>query len=916
MKTFQVREDAEKEWERIDTLSRNNPDLSIVNEDEPDGIHNTAFEMEEDETRGEVIIEKRTDASTEKTGTDTEKTQTNEEMPSNIGITRERPKTKKAVLVKTDTMEDLENGFELVTESDLEKRTESDISSGNESTGTHTISLSFSETFDDRHKDDQTTNTDNRNDKNSDNMNTNVKGENELNNGKAEISVAIAHDTFKGNETAEIDEKNESDKPLKNETNILVPEMTETEIQNRKRDLDNDNQACHTVSKEMIPSENNNKNILIEDPVKNVHAERNAKIDTDITIKDVQSENSFDVVTNEPSAFTVKVDQKGSNKIEENIAKQDNDSKIQSDPNNLYMEKQKTQENVVQDDINLLEKKKTENLEKDEDKLTEDEMGASESSLNENQHALVPTGEGKTSEDEASGKKPYINISNENIVLEAVPPTPTKFVQESFILETEATLPVYLDNIHASPVRGRRAFTLNDIVSDPILGNDGDSKGLSLPKGMDEISKSSPVLSEIQPTEIQDFEKKHFNFLPVKGDIIFTKSLSEENLNQSSSIKEEVDTVKDKVEDEEITSDASANKQAIYTFESSVQNAFDLAGDLHKSTEFENVKMLESTKNDFSELYQDKPSDPSDQIVSTQFSITTNEPFDFVSADKRQDQLLNRTENEPFTTSFKMENVDVTQDEIFSAYTKPEENLEMGSNTRNKEIGQKEELNEAKLSDNTFFNALPQSSAPIIDTFDEKSTESSQRKKVLPQTFDFNNVSVSDSSDSVKSDSSTEGENDEDIAKPENNSKEHAMSVDILESELIGQEKQKIDSIQDEINSVIQKENSSAIKDMISVTKSNESAMSWDLLGTENSHDPSKIDHNEENIPGLLEFSLNNDESNKTNAVLSLSSENTNMLDLMSEIPKQTLPNNTSVGSSGLTDTSWEILNEGDNSEC
>ena len=136
-----VRDDAEAAWEIPDSPSKREHALSSVKEndsiDEPDSK--------------DTVQESIAKAEVQKV-TNTEVNVGVEIAPPPVNIVRERPR--KAHLVKTlDFADDLsENAFGTVTESDLDKRTDSDISSGNDSTETHTISLSFRETFDGRHR--------------------------------------------------------------------------------------------------------------------------------------------------------------------------------------------------------------------------------------------------------------------------------------------------------------------------------------------------------------------------------------------------------------------------------------------------------------------------------------------------------------------------------------------------------------------------------------------------------------------------------------------------------------------------------------------------------------------------------------------------------------------------------------------
>ena len=133
-----VRDDAESAWDIPDSPKQREHSLSLVKEDQVNGeqeLSESGKESTEASSMPKVSV-----------------TVVPEVLPPPPQIARERPR--KAKLVKTiDIADDLsESAFGIVTESDLDKRTDSDISSGNDSTETHTISLSFRDTFDSRHR--------------------------------------------------------------------------------------------------------------------------------------------------------------------------------------------------------------------------------------------------------------------------------------------------------------------------------------------------------------------------------------------------------------------------------------------------------------------------------------------------------------------------------------------------------------------------------------------------------------------------------------------------------------------------------------------------------------------------------------------------------------------------------------------
>lgn len=142
-----VREDANKCFEE---LAQRNPTLPEDDDEgnlyQNEGIANKGFEGEDYENLKLCPnAPDKTDESIDEVSKDSEESK--EPVTPSV---KERPR-KKAVLIMSEEYENLENGFEIVTESDLGLRRPSEISSGNDSTDTHTVSLTFSDTFDGRH---------------------------------------------------------------------------------------------------------------------------------------------------------------------------------------------------------------------------------------------------------------------------------------------------------------------------------------------------------------------------------------------------------------------------------------------------------------------------------------------------------------------------------------------------------------------------------------------------------------------------------------------------------------------------------------------------------------------------------------------------------------------------------------------
>lgn len=132
-----VRDDGQTEWERMDSLSNTTVVFAETQGDDTDLQHNIPFEeiANGDETlEKRYFVAKRNDLS----------------LSCQAESNNDHEQIKKAVLIKSNETTDTDNGFDCITELDFGKSSESDVSSNNDSTGTHTISLCFAETFDSR----------------------------------------------------------------------------------------------------------------------------------------------------------------------------------------------------------------------------------------------------------------------------------------------------------------------------------------------------------------------------------------------------------------------------------------------------------------------------------------------------------------------------------------------------------------------------------------------------------------------------------------------------------------------------------------------------------------------------------------------------------------------------------------------
>ncbi|XP_045195268.2 uncharacterized protein LOC123550874 [Mercenaria mercenaria] len=963
-----VRNDGQNAW---DTLSRRNPDLSVVDEKEADGIDNQAFESEQYENNGDVTAEKRAEVGIETSPTNGRELEGQEENMSNTGISRERPKTKKAVLVKTNTMEDLENGFELVTESDLGQRTESEVSSGNDSTETHTISLTFSETFDERNKEDQMhSEMDNENVKQLDIKDHETDDSNKVNDSSFSIAEGVVGNSESTNDDQILYDKEFDEKDIGSQYNKSFEVIFDKHLDDISTEPERQTGSVNETETKQMPTDLLSKETLAEEKYDNCDSNVTETTSqspineinelSKSANNDVEQPDNVDLFQGNETATTINkqvesVDAYNADS-QTNVIKTEGDInqsasvsfehdgsfEIVSDSGGIKFENLNVTQDVNEDygemkqnEVNALEKEKTESLEKQKTLEGNNNLQVLSSVGFESTHSEESVDETDSRKILAQRKMPSLNLSNENIVLDSVPQTPTVLVQESFILENESPLPVYLDSTHMSPKRGRRAFTLNDIVFKQN-SDDSVSSEFSLPKGKDEISKSSPVISELKTPKFKSFEKDHFDFENKndKGKGVNENSVKDFSVLTSSNTEIEASEIYPDKNVEEIhvppVQEVHDTVKMKDTLES--MSGFDSV-DSHENSDSEkktyiqkdvhiyNDEMLSSLDSDSFEFDRSKANNFNldTSVENNSFIDISIDPYNLISVELNSDETLEQETSKLLHSDFGLGEID-TPDVISENSTsdKAFENTPDQSNNKaydNREIASEDILDK----DNPFFSDFPPSSTPTASVVADATTESNEdckRKLVLPVAFDFEKMGDSDT-DSAKSDTSSETSVLQVISATSSlETFEQNASLSAIESEAL----QTTDHIEKISNTTQPAEDSFTTDDIFSLTRSTDSstALSWEILSRENSQDSRSNDHFDipdkgENAQELLDFPVIKNKDNESDSL----SENAGMFEFISDMSKQSTSNNTSMGSSGQADISWEVVNEeGDNSEC
>lgn len=902
-----VRNDERKEW---DTLCRRNPDLSKVIEDEQGGIENEAFDSENEEGKGKDN-DIRPEADIENPpSNDMDKT-FEEDGLQNEGIRRERPKTKKAILVKTSTMEDFENGFELVTESDLGQRTESEVSSGNDSTETHTISLTFSETFDERHKTERSVSdigdvkdsgavcVENIDLDNKENISLKSASEDTIGEGidvRDDNTLDVSEiGSSQGNQSFEIlgnEQENDAfavqDEPDVAEgmtdtsqmlTDFHSQENSEEVLQLETQDIDSGGESC-------IP-----ETVNFTSPLDKVG------IVSEIVINDMEQQENIQENLN--ASHTTGEDE-SEDGFQDNKVQAEDETYQQPSHNTSYDKQEVINEDKSKDDDisqnnmtneydrNVLEKEKTEVLEKEKNVVGSNDLQV---------HSLIDS-EGALSEgsaDELDSQcliaqriKPSLQLSNENIVLDSVPQSPIVLVQESFILENESPLPVYLDSTHMSPGRGRRAFTLNDIASKGT-SNGNITSEFSLPNLNDEISKSSPVISELKTfTHKQfEFESKHEESRST-DDQVTKKGLTSESIKsetfQTCADEEEGQKQVSSFNDVPETSEINENED-----NQLVASIFDSAS----TSGLENTHAKKDTCDESDEMFISLDSN------SSEFTNNKSDNFKDLDSSNFDDFNFVNTGFQSGTEELSPKNSLNSQDDSLDANVIT--------------------FDDKLTDDYPFVDNFPQSSTPTASFVAGESHDQDEdliRKKLTPQTFDFGNFDESDSESSNSEKSSEKSEIIDTICS--------TPTGILVDTQFLGIEPfDKMDNARDNYEENVEKQTLASAGEMFSLTRSTDSSteLSWEILSGENSQDSKSNDlldittkDTKENTSEHQAISINKDQNND---LISLSTK-PGLINFDSfDMSKQSSVNDTSMGSSTTTDISWEIVNEeGDNSEC
>jgi len=394
------------------TLSRRDPSPMSKDVDEADGVDNPTFNHEEpdsrtdgddqnaefsiqDEIEGEIVA----DLKDEKRGVLLK------------DIARRGPK-KRATLIRTDLEDaELEKSFEFVTESDLGQRSESEISIGNMSTDTHTVSISY-------------------------------------NDSPLRLVRSKSENVLTDNENQSFDRPGPGMK-TRSQSDSAGNFVQATNEQEKRRKM-------------------------------TIESMRGETIDEDGT----DSLDEFEKLEDEIS------DHKG--ELHETSSENDNpalcDAVLAKSVDHLPDGKSQSV-----DKLNFETTEASEIIEK-EVPHSEDESGINGGNVHtddDDQEADRPTGDynneclEEQSPNRLNKKRLSLTLLSEAIVFDQAPPT--VLLQDSIIFETETPNPIHLDSSSMLvPRRGRRAYTLNDIIErrliDAVTIQDNGEKSKSSPE--------------------------------------------------------------------------------------------------------------------------------------------------------------------------------------------------------------------------------------------------------------------------------------------------------------------------------------------------------------------------------------------------------------------------------------------------
>ncbi|KAL4232861.1 hypothetical protein ACF0H5_007548 [Mactra antiquata] len=913
-----VREDSDKAW---DTLTNPNLARGAVIDEEVEGYHNVAFEKDT-ETK---VPDENIDVETEDVTNSEQAPTTVEEKEVTRKISRERPKTKRAVLVKTPDVDEFDNAFELVTESDLGQRRESEISSGNDSIDTRTVSISLSETFDNRHGSLVSYPGDTIPPQQiQEEVNVQSSDDSDLMENNSEQDKSSNEEDVNESETSDNKDKFESFVEDFNNESLNKQGLDSIEQTNSEGGEDSSNRSAEHIAKQ-VAEENVLDNVTSngnEDPQNTTneaigsneigdmpinhfneeknkqseHSENSSTVVTDTEMFENITVSSYEMQTTsvEPvvddisyaQIITEESETIPSNEKVEEIGIDNADMMEHLAVENGYVF---CEENVDQEiHIENYSEENVDTTKKEEDNSICLSDGNSMRSLSLSVDSIDRLSSTGSLTSDSSKKPQALSLSSERIYLENVPPTPTVLVQDSIIFESEAMHQIHLETPDVEPLRGRRAFTLNDIHIDKKINNE-DSKlsDSSSVKNADARSTSSPEIRDMKYKGFNPSKRFSFDFSLI-GDS--SRSLDQPEGAQEVSVDDTtgdnkhtfIDTILDNA-----LLDSTVIKTNVRANESESIQASDRESEINKEPADE-TNMFTSISSDISEQFESSShfeeeknvallvseiNEQSHQVKEYEFQFvpttdnklkyeTVNEHMSIeqnsdtsTSANKGVGNLVdvNTIQAEMSTDEFIMQQSSIIKDdtalqleldrtEIIHHSTTPFKHQTLEKFDEDYFSGNKTTDNVDKPIDDGFITALSHDPISTTQNSDDISAEinnPASKKKVVAASFDFNtfgNDSDSESSSSVSTsnDSDDEISKSSDTSRNENSSSEDGETEGIYKFETISKHSTKTHSIKPEI---LKHENDPDKSESIDST-----TLSWELLSRENSVDVNKLE--------------------------------------------------------------------------
>ncbi|KAH3738327.1 dentin sialophosphoprotein-like [Dreissena polymorpha] len=706
----------------FNALSRRNPQMADVAEVEDVGHTNPGFDDDDENPESINTSESNADFDSidgnvakvvEVQDISVETDQRPERSLKNISRDGTR---KRATLIRTYDMErvEIDAAFEYASESDLGKRTESEISYGNESTDTHTISISFAESFDNRLKirsksedlivrsDSSTDSTDEielkERSKSDTNRLLNVREQKEH---LAQLSASEKENTYAQSKTPSIEEFETF------ELITQVSELTELrfpELQNDSVRSDNDNGAFNTF--ENVIEQNDFTKEFESAKGKQSHTGDFLKSETEINDKQSFKSNSFD---NENDENTSEISSM-------TIGFEILDSEINA---TKYVDSNDNMDCYNEDDISY-------------------KINSNSTSMEHlNPEQLIS----------AFPKRLSLSLSSEHIFLERRPQS--VLVQDTIIFEPETPNPVHLDcTPTVSPRRGRRAFTLNDI-SEKINYSRGSSDNKS-----EKISTSSPQINT-PFSGIPDYsffpkpiESNTSNFVDTQDVSVSQPALNTSSVDSVCNIDNRNASRIGEAESGSIdsTSNDSENDELVENNMSFVSTTAEVYSESDKNDDSDNADMLEDIQ---TPIFGEIPEDEQSKQTSNQTS-------------NLRDTYSNESNPNEFSKSSTLIGIDVDESNLVEITVNAEINEISFDRSNLEDIIQPSTINEIPVDKSNIEETI------ILNTLEDVTRiKAGPKSKILAGDFKFDaHYSSSDSDDSSGSSSVDEDPDDKD---PSNN---------------------------------------------------------------------------------------------------------------------------------------------------